>query len=105
MISAAALVPTVYNQFTVAIVHIVGERTGWGGSPSLVCCSSVSIAITGIVVIIVIVSTRALVAAKRVHIGLVENDAKQVVVYSLRVAQRVLNDINLGAAPFNDEEK
>jgi hypothetical protein len=47
---------------------------------------SISIAILGVVLIVVIVSVRVLVTAKRVHIGLIENNTKQVVVYPRRIA-------------------
>jgi hypothetical protein len=47
---------------------------------------SIAIAILGVVLIVVIVSVRVLVTAKRVHIGLIENDTKQVVVYPVRLA-------------------
>ena len=66
---------------------------------------SFHISIASVVALIIVVPTITLIAAERIHVGFIENDAEQIVVDPLGIAEGMFDDIGLGASPFDHEQE
>src|SRR5580700_10653555 len=66
--------------------------------------ASIGVTVTGVIPVIIVLATIALVAAQHVNVRLIENNPEKIVVDATCHIERMLHHVDLGAAPLYNKD-